>query len=269
MSKISLPFLILAFSISACKPSSGPDNSGKDTVTTPATVGDVIPGKKSAYTFDRSQLTNSDEVIPGFPIPASTAIVVDSALSSFGKSNVYYIRTEDRDSLFFTYESNGDVSVYFKNPGYYSIYGNPATPYNEPLAAINNIVFARWITLPIGSKKNSGVYDANDVLLKLPSDTLAVDIHSTLSFDADTTILVNGKTLNAKICTIKISATIKTKAKGQSISTVTHNRSYWFVPKIGYFAKLHVRTEMTPYDIYLIPRDTTTTLKVLTSYQVY
>jgi hypothetical protein len=256
-----------AFFIS-CKDDPVAPGGGNNNGTTPASIGDSVPAVNSRYTYDKSQLTTADLIIPGFPLPNFTADVFTNGTSFNGKTNAYLV-VDEHDSAYYTYESNGDVSIYYVNPGYSRIYGHPGIETNEPLEQAAGKVFAQWITLPIASKKtNQVIYDSNEVPIEIGAGPKVADIKSVVDYVGDTSISVGGKLLSVKICKITLTAQLKTKANGSNTTLLSHTRTLWFVPKIGYFAKILTRTNMPEWNIDSIPQDTTATLKVLTSYKL-
>lgn len=274
MSKI---YIIIVFSaiatLCSCKGSTTPDgnnNNNNNGNTTPQSIGDTIPGKNSGFTFDFDLLTTQNQIEPGYPNPGFYTYCDTTGLSIFSKNSVFRIIDDANDTAYFTYESNGDVSIYFENPGYFQIYHNPVAPINEPLREIVKKVFAQWITFPIASKTtNTVLLNSTGTPITISAGTRAADIHATIGYIGDSSVTISGKNFTEKVCRITISAAIRTKDQGSQIDTLTHTRTFWFVPKLGYFAKLETRSDMQAYDVDVIPRDTTSVLKVLTKYQLY
>jgi hypothetical protein len=267
MMRSSLFLILSVIFLSSCKDSTsgGGDTGG----TTPASVGDVVPGKNTQYSFAKSQLDNSDHIIPGTTIVNGiSAIVNDNGLSIEGKENTYFV-FDDGDTAFYSFEKNGDVSVYFQNPNYYRIYGNPQAMYNEPLQVLGDIVFKRWITLPISSTKAVAADFFNETgrNITVSGTGVKADIQGKSEFISDTTVVTEkGVSLAAKHCRITLTSTIHS---GIDLVHLNHTRDIWFVPKIGYIAALKTKTNMDEYKILVLPLDTTATLKVLTSYTLH
>ncbi len=256
-----------AFFIS-CKDDPVTPGGGNNNGTTPASIGDSVPAVNSRYTFDKSQLNTNDEIIPGSIFPGKTVDVFSNNIEYKGKTNAFVV-VDELDSSVVMYEPNGDVSLYFVNPGYKQLYNHPGIEINEPLEQVETKVFAQWITLPIASKATGRVfYDSKEVPIEIGAGSRVADIKGVVDYVGDTSISVSGKSFSVKICKITLTAYMKTKVNGSATSNFTHTRTLWFVPKIGYFAKILVRTNMKEWNIDSIPSDTTATLKVLTSYKL-
>ena len=252
-----------------CKSATTDPNGNNNTITS---IGDSVPRLHSNYTYDRLQLDMNNNIIQGSTI-TGTAIIDSVALSLFGKNNVFSIYDQDRTSLdtsFYTYESNGDVSMYLLSPGFLKNNGN-GEQIDETLLTIANLVFHNWITLPIASKKTLNPYDAK-VTIDINGDKVLADIHTVVEFIGDSSIvttkgvLLKPDTVAAKHCKITITANM---ILGGAPFNVSHVRDIWFVPKIGYIARQMIRTYVPAYSILVIPLDTSVTLKAMTNYSLF
>src|SRR4051812_13977846 len=58
----------------SCKTASGPNDNNNGGGTTPASIGDTIPGVNSLYIYDASQLDMNDVIIPGHTVSNSTTV---------------------------------------------------------------------------------------------------------------------------------------------------------------------------------------------------
>jgi hypothetical protein len=226
-------------------------------------IGDSIPRLHSNYSFQKSQLDMSNNVIPGNTFLGHFAIVNTTGLQIYGKNNVYFI-LDDADTCYYAYESNSDVSIYLQNPGYLQNH----TPYDntdETLQTILDTVFHNWITLPIATKDTGRVvYNATNTLI-VSGDHISMKILAKADFIGDSSItLPSNEILAAKHCKLTITA-IFDQVTYPGI-TVTHSRDIWFVPKIGYIAKLITRTNVPAIPILVVPSDTTAIAKTLSSY---
>jgi len=269
MSRYSLIFVVLISTfLWSCKGSStGPGNDGG---TTPASVGDTIPRTGTVYNYEKGQLYTNDSVNIGTIVSFGiNAQVNNTGISYQGKDNAYFIADEG-DTVYCAYESNGDVSFYFLTPDYYQI-TDPQNPINEPLLDILNLAFHQWVTLPIASKKTGvNIFHKTGQNLSISQTPVPADIDVTVDYVGDSTITIgispNTTQLAAKHCRITINATMK---PGTNVTVpLSHIRNIWFVPRIGYIAQTRTRTDMQPYPIYLIPRDTTGRFKALLSYKL-
>jgi hypothetical protein len=256
-------FAVAMIVLAGCKGSStGPGNT-----TTNMNIGDTIPRKLSNYSYFISQLDQSDSIILGSQLTDNGVLVDSTGLTIFGKSNAYFI-FDNGDTTYYAYEANSDVSMYLENPGYYFIYRPPAgiAPQDETLQVIENIVFHNWITLPIASKKTGVTIVNGQYPITVSGAPGNANILATVDFINDSSITIqNGGILAAEHCRISITANI---TFGTYPLTLTHVRNLWFVPKIGYIARQTTRTNMPAYSVLIIARDTTATLKTLTSYQL-
>ncbi len=256
--------VIAALIISGCKSASTDSNNN----THPINIGDTVPGIGSYYKYERSQLDINGNIILTSRIPNISASINHSGENILGKSNVYTVN-DDLDSAYFAYESNSDVSMYLVNPGYYLINNPPpgVNPIDETLQAVEDIVFHNWITLPIASKSTITMAD------KTPSFTIngqqvLSNIHTVIEYLDSSEIIVKDtkEALPVRHCRVTITAQL---SFANDHEVLTHTRNIWFAPKIGYIAQQIVRTDMPAIPVYVIPRDTTATLKVLTSYKFY
>jgi hypothetical protein len=184
-----------------------------------------------------------------------------------GKSDVFFARDDENDSAYFYYESNGNVSIYFLNPGFTSNYNQSSLP-DDYLTGVAGYIFRRWITFPIASKdSNQTIYSSSGTdPITITGQSRKATISAKIDFIGDSTIStlnVSSQTsLTAKHCRITITALWDNVP-------LTQTRDYWFVPKIGYFAKIIARTNIpdTPQGrLDVIPVDTTSTIKILTSF---
>jgi hypothetical protein len=263
MSRFSFIFIILiAASLLSCKGSAtGP---GNNPTTTPTSVGDSIPRRTSYYIFEKALLNQIDSVEQPTIIDNRFVPVDSTGLSFQGKNNVYFITGDENDSSYYFYENNGDVSVYFWSPGYTGNSSQSNLP-NEYLTGVAGYVFRQWIRLPIASKDTGVIiYNANPIVI-INTIQKNASIRAKIDFIGDSNItLKNNIILAAKHCRITIMAS-------WDVVPLTHVRDLWFVPKIGYFAKIKVRTNVpdTPQArLDDIPVDTTATQKILTSYHL-
>jgi hypothetical protein len=265
-------FAAILFScfLGSCKDPEGPGGGGNNNGTTPESIGDIVPGKTSSYMSTPQYLDTSGNIILS-TIGAPVESHVDSiGMTVLGKDNVFLIFSNDNfgtDSMYFAYEKNGNVSIYFFHPGYTHNY----THFNyidEPLEGVINAVFQQWITLPIATTDTGIDIYNNKITVYATGSPISADIHAKVSFIGnDSTIkLENGKQLSAKHCKINITALLS-PSKNDRFS-LTHSRDIWFVPQIGNIAKIMTKTFVPDYNLLVIPSDTTATLKVLTSYRL-
>lgn len=262
--------LAAAISISGCKTATTNPGDGDTTVNN---IGDSIPRQFSNYSYSRSQLDRSDHIILGTTIPVGLPAFVDSmGLSIFGKTNVYSVRDEG-DTSYFVYESNNDVSIYLKNPGFLTNHSDRDLP-DETLVTIADIIFHRWITLPIASKKTGLIaYEKRDTI-DISGTHPGIDLKAVVDYIGDstitTTVTENGSipkaaSVAAKHCRITITGKLRL---GSNDVTISHVRNIWFVPKLGYIALQMIRTDIPEYPILSVPLDTTAILKVMTNYEM-
>ena len=255
--------LIAALMISGCKSASTDSNNNNN--SKPVNIGDTVPAKGSGYKYSKSQLDVSGNIIPTTTNPNISASINNTGQSILGKNNVYTVN-DDLDSAYYSYESNSDVSMYLVNPGYYLINNPPpgVNPIDETLQAIENAVFHNWITLPIASKSTITPADQTPSFTINGQQVLS-NIHTVIEYIDSSGIFVKDSkdTLAARHCRITITAQV---AFANDHEVLTHTRNIWFAPKIGYIAQEIVRTDMPALPIYVVPRDTTAILKVLTSY---
>ncbi len=232
-------------------------------------IGDSIPNKFSVYSYNKWQL-DAAGVVNSTTFQNYGSTQVDSIGLTFqGKSNVYLLRDQNPDagsfgdSAYFAYESNSDVSLYLQNPGFLKNAAHGNQP-DEILAAIANIVFHTWIRLPIASKDTALIeYNASQSI-DVGGTTRSAAILARVDYIGDSTITVGVVPLLSKHCRISISAKI---FLGSDV-TLTHVRDIWFVPKIGNIAMETAKTFMPENTILSIPLDTTSTLKLLKSYNL-
>lgn len=255
--------VIAALIISGCKSASTDSNNN----TVRINIGDTVPATGSGYKYNKSKLDRSGNIIPT-TTTLVTAITINSGQNILGKNNVY-ILDDDLDSTYYTYESNSDVSMYLVNPGYNLINNPPpgVNPIDETLQAIEDAVFHNWVTLPIASKATITPSDQTPSFT-INGQPVLSNIHTMIEYIDSSGIYVKDTkdTLAARHCRITITARL---AFANDHEVLTHVRDIWFVPKIGYIAQEIVRTDMPEIPVYLVPRDTTATLKVLTSYTLH
>lgn len=267
-------FFVLLFAsglfISGCKTATTDPGGGGTTINN---IGDSIPNRFSNYSYSRSQLDKSDNIILGTTIATGLPAFVDSVgLTIFGKSNVYSVR-DDGDTSYYAYEANNDVSIYLKTPGFLKNHSNLDLP-DEVLESVLNLVFHNWITLPIATKGTSiVVYNKKDTI-DISGTRPQIENKAVVDFLGDstfsTTITENGNpakatTVASKHCRITITGTLKL---GADLVVISHVRNIWFVPKLGYIALQKTRTYVPEYSILSVPLDTTAMLKVLTNYEM-
>ncbi len=257
--------VIAALIISGCK-SASTDSNNNNTIHN--NIGDTVPATGSFYKYERSQLDVNGNIILTSRIPNISASINNTGQSILGKSNVYTVN-DDLDSAYFTYESNSDVSMYLVNPGYYLINNPPpgVNPVDETLQAIENVVFHNWITLPIATKSTITTADQTPSFT-INGQTVLSNIHTVIEYIDSSDIIVKDtkEALAVRHCKITITAQL---SFANDHEVLTHTRNIWFAPKIGYIAQEIVRTDMPAIPVYVIPRDTSATIKVLTSYKFY
>ena len=249
--------------IGGCKGSATDPNGNNNTHID---IGDSIPRLHSNYSYVKSQLDMSNNIIPGNTFSGHIAFVNSTGLQIYGKNNVYFV-LDDADTCYYAYESNSDVSIYLQNPGYLQnhSYGENT---DETLQTIANLVFHHWITLPIATKDTGRiVYNATDTII-VSGDPISTTILAKADFVGDSSItLAGGEILAAKHCKITITAVFD---PSRYSVTVSHIRNIWFVPKIGYIAKLITKTNMPAIPVLALPNsDTTAIEKMLTSYKLF
>jgi hypothetical protein len=251
--------IIAGFIISGCKGSSTDPNGNNNHVD----IGDIIPPLHSTYSYVKSQLDQSNNVIPGNTFPGHNAIVTDTGLSIQGKSHVYLV-LDDADTCYYSYESSSDVSIYLQNPGYLQNHSKGEST-DETLQTIVNLVFHNWITLPIATKDTGRVvYNATNTI-NITGDLIATKILAKADFIGDSSLtLFGGTILASKHCKLTITAVFDPVTYPGK--TVTHTRDIWFVPKIGYIAKLRTRTNVPDIPVRVVTSDTTAIEKTLVSY---
>ena len=253
-------FLILgaiaALVVSGCKSASTDPNNN----TSHINIGDTVPAKGSTYIYDQSQLDMNGNIIKTTTLPGISAQIDSVYQSILGKTNVFHVN--DADSAFYSYESNSDVSMYLAKPGFLYNYSSFFT--DETLQAVVNAVFINWITLPIASKGTITPADQSPSFT-INGQIVTSTIHTTIEYiDSSGIFVKNTKdTLSARHCRITITAQL---AYANDHEVLKHTRDIWFVPKIGYIAQEMVRTDMPAVPVYVVPRDTTAILKVLTLY---
>jgi hypothetical protein len=263
-SRISHIFAMLAIAsclICGCKGAT--DSNGNNTHIN---IGDSIPQQFSSYLYQTAQLDMSNNVIPGTLSPANhSAIVVSTGLTQFGKNNAYLV-LYDGDTSYYAYEPSSDVSIYLQNPGYFQSF--PGYNIDETLQTILDLVFHNWITLPIATKQTLYPYDATRNI-DVSGTSYPSNIHTVVEYIGDSSIVTSvgssmkPDTLTAKHCRISITANI---TFGTVVKTLTHVRDLWFVPRIGYIARLTTRTFVPDYTIQLVNLDTTATMTILKNY---
>ncbi len=258
-SRISLFIAIAGTLITGCKGAATDSNSNNNTKID---IGDSIPPLHSQYSFLKSQLDMSNNAIPGNTSPGHSATVITTGLSLLGKNNVYYVN-DDGDTSYYAYESNSDVSMYLQSPGYLQnhTFGENT---DITLQTVLDTVFHNWITLPIATKDTGRVvYNATNTLV-VSGDHVSTKILAKADFIGDSSItLTGGEILAAKHCKITITAVLDLVTYS---ATITHIRDIWFVPKIGYIARLITRTSVPNIQQLVVPTDTTAIEKTLTSY---
>lgn len=258
-----------AIFISGCKTATT-DPGGGNTIND---IGDSIPRQFSNYSYAKSQLDKSDNIILGTTIAIGIPAFVDSmGMSILGKNNVYSVRDEG-DTSYYAYEANNDVSIYLKNPGFLTNHSDRDLP-DETLVTIADLVFHNWITLPIASKKTGSIaYEKTDNI-DVSGTHRDINLKAIVDYIGDSTITTKiteggnaprNTTVASKHCRITITGTLKL---GSDNITITHVRNIWFVPKLGYIAMQMTRTYVPEYSILSIPLDTTAVLKVMTNYEM-
>ena len=171
--------------------------------TSPSSDGNILePGLGSSFTL----MEQSDTIVDVFDAVG---------IPIYGKSSTSeVIESEDgipQDTLYFNYESNGDVSVY--------PYGEAAYP------GINN-----WIVLPFGSQQPTSVSgSANE-----NGGIVQTIVNFTGAGQG------NGSVLGKSYTTQKVTGIVQTiqtiTQGGQSVSdTTTTTLTYSFAPQLGYF----------------------------------
>ena len=252
-----------ALIIAGCKNAPNDPNNNNNN-TTHINIGDTVPAKGSTYIYNRSQLDINGNIIPTTTSPGVSAQVDTVLQSVLGKNNVYHVN-DDGDSAFFSYETNSDVSMYLAKPGFLYNYSSFYT--DETLEAVVNAVFHNWITLPIATKGTITLADQSPSFT-INGQQVKDTIHTIIEYIDSSTIVVKDtkELLPARHCRITITAQLNF---ARDHEVLKHVRDIWFVPKIGYIAQQIVRTDMPAVPVYVVPRDTTATLKVLTSYKFY
>jgi hypothetical protein len=180
----------------------------------------------------------------------TVAYITDNGLFYAGQSNVREV-VEISDTTYFHYESNGDVSIFFKG------------------LEIDTITHDRkgagWMRLPFGSLL-AGVtlYTLPDTVLTRSIAGVPVNVHFGMNVSVDyvgaENILVGTETLSTQKVKLTIQVTLKT-ASATQVTTATDYYSY--APTIGYLAKEEKAQTVTPKS----GKDGGST-KVLTQYQL-
>ena len=257
--------LVAGILLSGCKTAT--TDPGNQNINT--NIGDSIPRVNSAYSYLISQLDQSGNIDPISTIQGN-AFIDTGAISIFSKLSSYSVIDQSNtahDTAYFLYESNNNVSMFLQDPGFLNNYRN-GQRVDETLEAVANAVFHQWITLPIASKGTVSIPDLN-TSFSISGGQVPANIHTTVEFIGDSSIVAtNGITLTpdtlaSKHCLLLITAKL---SFGNEQVTLTHQRDIWFVPRIGYIAKEMTRTNMPAVTVYVIPLDTTATMKTLTSY---
>ncbi|MEI8134182.1 MAG: hypothetical protein WCH46_03765 [bacterium] len=262
MTRFSLIVLLGFFaSFVACKKQ--PTEPGGTTGTTPASVGDSVPGFSSTYTYDKYQLDQNGDQVLGTKLSNYHGQVEVTDTTVFGRNHAYLVHFQG-DSTFFVYESNGDVSVYFFKSGFHVNFSNGSFS-DELVKGMQNNVYNQWIRFPIASSKvDTGIVIHNKQdTIEVTSLRKPIDVTATVGYFGDSTITVGTKSLVAKHCMIRMNGVLHS---GSDRAKALHQFDFWFVPKIGYIAKQIARSFVPKYDLLVVPLDTTATMNVLTSY---
>lgn len=172
------------------------------------------PKAGSTYTYTEYETENG--VKDDATEETVTSTILETGLTFEGKSNV--VKDEDsfedgsRDTAYFAYESNDDISIWF-DAGEESD-GDPDDPFGsaEP----------RWITFPFGAKQNN-------TYTVLSNDSVNATL--TTSYLRTEKGIVNGEERDVWVGQMQISATL-TPSIGPQL-TLTQTVEISFMPSIG------------------------------------
>jgi hypothetical protein len=214
----------LGFVFTACSNSTSPPSDN-----TPVHAGDG-----STYTYKKTETDKS-----GTPISADTTHtdrVIQGTHSFSGKDSAIVVIDSNAgsgqvDTTIMNYESNGDVSLYRGN-------GIPGVPIPIP------IPIPTWWTLPIQSKSTLAIMDTMPhISIPVGPFTVTIDtVKGTATYRGDETITVGS---NSYSCN-RVDVTFYIGAHAALVGwlPVYLTTSYWYEPKIGYFAKYQTSNEL-------------------------
>jgi hypothetical protein len=208
---------LIAFAAAGCsiKATVGDDNNNNSTATTP-------PAKNATYSY----LTNDqdDDGFQNGDITTKPEWVVATDLTIDGKTNVYGIYNA-RDTAYYHYESNGDISV--------NVMANILSYVSSSWR--NFPLTKRWITLPLQSKATT-----RDTLVKIQNYVVgSIGIPLTVTTESVHQGTSHALVGSESLATQEVATTI-TVDIGSSRNKVLV--VYTLAPTIGYFSQIDLRS---------------------------
>lgn len=189
--------------------------SCSDEAVNPGTITVVQAKTGSTFTFDDYNTDTASGAIIPESRDTSVHTVVRTGITFNGKSNVSELSitsTRDTSTAYISYESNGDIAVYF--PGFSST--------------------LLWLNFPISSKTTVSVVLA-DTTVSFFGVTMQTKITAENSYVGTETLTVSGQSISA----VKIKQSLKTKITTAGISEEDSRDSFfYFTPSLGYIAKV-------------------------------
>jgi len=191
--------------------------------TTPTTVTVVQP--KTGSTFTQEEFRT--DTTTGAPIPSTretfTYTLSRTGISFFGKSNVSEltnVEPTDTSTIYFNYESNGDVSMFVHT----------------------SETDGEWLLLPISSKTTSTV-TVMDTTIDVFGLQMKMKSTMTTSYAGTENFTVKGQAVS----TMKIKNVILSSVSFAGGNTEsTSEASFYFAPSLGYFTKMETPVFIDP-----------------------
>ncbi|HEY3876340.1 MAG TPA: hypothetical protein VGM92_12765 [Candidatus Kapabacteria bacterium] len=194
----------------------------RDASTSPPASEFVQAKAGSTFTFDEYSTDSTNAIIPGArDTMVSTVLRTDSSIDI--KSNVLFVeekRGSARDTAYYAYESNGNLSIYV-NPS------DPTLPF--------------WETLPTGT--GTTIVRATTYSL-IGFDTTVVNDSTVSSLIGTESITVKGAPLSVK--KMLLSFRHATTNSGVTMESVLDETIY-YAPSLGFIAKTSVPSRPDPF----------------------
>ncbi len=176
--------------------------------------GNYFPKMGTTYTYHAYQTDSMGVKVPNTDTTWTAFVVSDNA-NYMGKSKVFQV-SDNGTNNYYTYEHNGDVDLYLDQSalGIFALFlGNTLN---------------QWFTFPTASHyKSLGVFDTTINLQGLGN--IRIDGH--IDYLGDEQLTVGSEILTASKCILKVNSLL-----------VNYQQTFWFVPKLGYFAKMTTST---------------------------
>ncbi|MBS1903571.1 MAG: hypothetical protein JSS75_07715 [Bacteroidetes bacterium] len=243
--------LVFMLSISSC----GNSGSSPNNPTTGSNDygGNTFPKTGTTYTYDLYQTDSVGTKVVGTDTTI-VASVVGAGMTYLGESNVFAVQ-DGGTTNHFTFTHAGDLKMSPDTAGITAM-----------LNGIANASIAKWFTFLTGTKL-AGDFHAFDTSISFPFTfnglpiQVGVDISIANGYMKEEAVQVGSESLQCSKIHIKYTVDIHAVIVN---STIIIDNTYWFSPKIGYFAK-EVSTN-TGLDILGMPPSGS--VQTLTSYHL-